>query len=905
MKLQLPRLLAAAVLAAFVAAPAYTAEILDNYETPVTVYYAGQLSAYSMASEIDYYAFLLGTDIKVDSTIQMEGGNLLFTSSNEMFPASLEFAGSDSTALSRQKSLVFDTLSHLSFAVYSEGAIRYAENLSVQNVNDGVDNPENPDVFFLGDSAATCSSGGAIYASGYDGEVDVTFMGNGDVTFTGNATSSDSRSEGGAIYASASSDRVDVIFMGNGDVTFSGNSSSSLRSSGGAIYVNGVDGGVSIRGNGDVSFMGNASTSFIDSYRYTYSFGGAIYADSVDISGNGDVTFTGNVSSAYAHSSDAYSAGGAIYAGDVTISGNESVCFEKNYEKENFTYRLRSVYSSGALNLSAKTGGHITVYDSVYGDATSLNADYTDSDGKTQLAKGDIIFSGLYTKTHLDAILEENGEGRVATDAEILNSCTSTLGDTMLYGGTLQVVDGAVLDTTSLTVAGNSDARVLLRDAGLNGAITLGTGSGLELQGTNTSTGTWAFGDGAALTVTLDNNHLQAAALTLSGGVSTGALLLNLHLDEAQGAGMYRILSVGSVAMEDAWTAENVSVQGSGAAAEATFDDLLWLNGTLYYYASGTGLKVDNNTHLVLEGSSNSVAGAVEVAAGSTLVMKSSGYVATSSMVNGTLAFADTDASTETLSGSGSVQAVDSQVTVEKISGFTGDLQVTGKNASLSIGSGNYTGSGTLSVVGSTLTFGANGNITLNSGGQLVLESWADAVASVSATSITVNQGAVLAARAGVSELGEIPEISRRELLVDLNCSSLTLNVGSALAVEDACFDLNNGVLILAVQMGSTERIELVLAERAVYTGSEQIVLFKNAGMAVFAYDRVNASNETKTLSAANYFIGAGINETTQLVYDHEGGTVYLQGLVMIPEPATATLGLLALAGLCARRRRT
>jgi hypothetical protein len=139
---------------------------------------------------------------------------------------------------------------------------------------------------------------------------------------------------------------------------------------------------------------------------------------------------------------------------------------------------------------------------------------------------------------------------------------------------------------------------------------------------------------------------------------------------------------------------------------------------------------------------------------------------------------------------------------------------------------------------------------------------------------------------------------------VDLNCSSLTLNVGSALAVEDACFDLNNGVLILAVQMGSTERIELVLAERAVYTGSEQIVLFRNAGMAVFAYDRVNASNETKTLSAANYFTGAGINETTQLVYDQECGTVYLQGLVMIPEPATATLGLLALAGLCARRRR-
>jgi hypothetical protein len=273
--------------------------------------------------------------------------------------------------------------------------------------------------------------------------------------------------------------------------------------------------------------------------------------------------------------------------------------------------------------------------------------------------------------------------------------------------------------------------------------------------------------------------------------------------------------------------------------------------------------------------------------------------------VNGTLAFTGTTASTEELSGSGTVQASDSQVTVGKISGFTGNLQVEGKGAGLTINSGSYTGAGTLSVAGGTLTFGAKANITLNAGGQLVLQSWDDAVAGVTANNITVGAGATLAAKAGVAALGDMPEISNHELSVDLSCTRLTLEAGATLDAEGACFNLNNGMLTLAVTPDSAEKIELVLAENAVYTGAEQVVLFLNVGKAVFTYGEAGTtSGSLKMLDAADYFTGAGINETTQLVYDQEGGTVYLQGVVTIPEPATATLSLLALAGLCARRRR-
>ena len=1076
MKLHLPKVLLSAVLSACCAFSAQAVDIPDTYEQ-IDIWDSGYLSDYTNNTATDSYAFLLGLDIVVPSGIALDGGNLLFTTYDGLPPVSLEFTGSGSSALQNQSSLVFDTLSRLSFTSYKKCAIDTSGNLVIRNVTDGVEDSENPDVLFTGN---TGYSGGAIYARGgvsitgngdvhftgntasstysYGGAIyaygDVSISGNGDVTFTGNTVSSYSRcfsssSSGGAIYAGGG-----VSITGNGDVTFTGNTASSFSdegsadSYGGAIYA--YSGGVSIIGNGDVTFTGNSVSSYRSSGGAIYAFGdvsiigngdvtftgntssssgGAIHASGeVSITGNGDVTFTGNsvASSSY---------GGAIYAssGGVSISGNETVSFEKNYERENSTstYRLRSIYTAGDLNLSAKTGGHITIYDSVYGGTTSFNADYTDAEGKPQQAKGTIIFSGLYTKTHLDDILEENNEGRVATDAEILNSRTSTLGTTTLYGGTLQVVDGAVLSTKSLTVAENSSASVLLRDVELNGTLSFGAGTSLELQGTNTTTGSLAMGNAVSLTVTLDNSHLETASLTLTGSVSTGTLSLNLNVDEERAAGMYRILSAGSLATEAAWTAEKVSVQGGGAAAGATFGDLLWQDGTLYYAATpvwsnhsgtmvwsstdtnwnngsafragqdvifmdrgagevqlvgeltpasihvqntagndyaftgsgrlsgnttltktgageltlatandytggtelregtlnvhhstalgatatgeatlttaaGTTLMVANASHLVLAGSNNSLAGAVEVASGSTLEMKGSGYAATSTTVDGTLAFTGTSATTGTLSGSGTVQATDSQVTVETLSGFTGNLKVTGKGAGMSIDSGSYTAAGTLSVAGGTLTFGARSNITLNAGGRLELQSWDDAVAGVSANNITVRADALLAAKSA-SELGDMPGISSHELSVDLNCSRLTLNAGATLEVDGACFDLNNGMLTLAVTAASTEKIELVLAGDAMYKVDDRVVLFKNVGQGIFAYDGINSSTGSEnlyTLNAADYFTGTGINEATQLVYDSTVGTVYLQGEVMIPEPATATLSLLALAALAARRRR-
>ena len=374
MKPHLPRLLTAALLASFTVVPAFSSELLDDYETQVEVWDSSFLSDYTSNSTTDYVAFLLGLDIAVPSDIKLNGGNLLFTTYEEVPPVSLEFTGSNSSALTNQSSLVFDTLSGLSFASYKERALYTSGNMVIQNVNDGVEDSENPDVLFTGNSASSSYTyGGAIYADS------VSITGNGDVNFIENysinASDSYGESHGGAIYARSG----DVSNSGNRDVTFSGNSC--------VLALNRYD---------------HEAAPFVAS-------GGAIcaYGGGVTISGNRNVSFTGNSVSVSVRA-DGYLHGGAIYAyrGGVSITGNETVCFEKNYERENSTYRLRSIYvDGGSLNLSAKTGGHITFYDSVYGGMTALNADYTDADGVTQKAKGTIIFSGQHTKDHLDAIL--------------------------------------------------------------------------------------------------------------------------------------------------------------------------------------------------------------------------------------------------------------------------------------------------------------------------------------------------------------------------------------------------------------------------------------------------------------------------------------------------------------------
>lgn len=957
------------------------------------------------------------------------------------------------------------------------GAIYSTGNISI-HYNTGI-------VQFTGNrvsSVRSTASGGAIYST-----KSITINNNAeDINFTDNyASTQNSTTSGGAIYSSGNlticDNEKNVIFSGN---HASSNETDSTYAYGGAIYSTN---GINISNNGgNVCFEQNYAYS-AKSESYTTSSGayyppiyyptttthyytsdakgGAIYSTgSVIINNNdGHVTFRNNSTEASAASSDYHHAeGGAIYStGSISIAGNSVVTFEKNYEKQGGAYWLRSIYlkpdsASDTLVLAARTRGHIAFYDSVYmayysGCSASMNADYTDANGALQKATGDIIFSGKYTAEHLAEV-----KGSAGTSTEITNSQTSAIDNLItLYGGSLQVVDGAKLNGRGLTVAEGSGARLLLRDGSMSHGsynFTFNNGTSLELQGLNTITAKkLALGSDSALTVTVGEEHLNTAALTLGGtDLETSKLTVNLNRTDGLRSGMYKIISQASASdftTSSDWTAANVCVNGSGNTSRASFEDLVWENGTLYYKvgrniwantsgdslwnstsdnwtmndrsytyldgmdvsftdtaagtvkldgdiaaadilvnnsegndytfsttnggkltgtggitkqgagaltiatanehtgdtsleggtlnlhhstalgatatgdaalttAAGTSMNIAANSHLVLAGS-NSMAGEVAVEAGSTLEMKGSGYAASASTVNGTLAFTGTAAATDaagSLSGTGSVQVTDSAVSFASQSGFTGNLGVNGKSAALSIASGNYTGAGQINVEGGTLTFGATANLTLNSGGALKLEAMDDTPAELSLNNLNVKSGATLLAQAELQDAVSLnvddvvgyagPTVNSAVGGV-LDCTRVTLNMGSTLALDNAHFDMNGGTLTLAVPASASGRIELVLSFDAVYTMESQVMLFSNLGTVNFIFDNIAATPAdatTYTMNASDYFVGAGITEQSELIYDSGSNVLYLTHV--IPESSTTTLGLTMLMMLCARRRR-
>ncbi len=477
---------------------------------------------------------------------------------------------------------------------YTRGGAIYASTVTISN-NGNVSFSDNSS------SSSSYSSGGAIYA--YDGDVtisnngDVSFSGNSasaiyadyaDVTISNNGTVSFSGNHAGAIYTWG-----DVAICNNGDVSFSGN----YASVGGAIYDSHAD--VTISNNGAVSFSGNyADDGGGAIYAYAYeddvtisnndavsfsgnyasrptgsSYGGAIYAfaGGVTINNNGDVSFSGN------YASGDYAFGGAIYAhayayayadGDLYIQGNDSVLFEKNYEKSADSYRLRSIYAEdgSSMNLSAKTGGHITFYDSVYTTSDAyFNSDYEVADGDIQSAKGDIIFSGKYAEEHLNEILAANNEGRTAKAEEILNSQTSTIeGNAYLNGGSLQIKDGAVFNVNGDTVniAAGSNATLAISDAELvaaNATIEVGESATLQLS------------NGAV--VTADEINIAAGATLAIGDIA----VTTSEIDSMVAA--YRISSL-NVINGDLTFAAGSTLVTDGIGISMTEGSVLTFNAT-------------------------------------------------------------------------------------------------------------------------------------------------------------------------------------------------------------------------------------------------------------------------------------------------------------------------------------
>ena len=503
---------------------------------------------------------------------------------------------------------------------------------------------KNGSILFKGNTA-NLSAGGAIYIVSSDSTNDakctvtITDTTTGAVEFIDNSA----KIHGGAIRTSGDVVLIknkDVTFSGN---KIDANSDSNVY--GGAIYTN--KGNVTISNNNSVTFSKNTAILPDQVGPTGNSRGGAIYAaeGSVTINdNNGAVVFSANA--VHAGSSKGSIEGGAIYAKNLNIRNNASVEFRANLEiRPRLTHRLRSLYITGDASLSAAAENSITFYDSIYiGGNLTLNDSYntllqtgdilfsgenTVADlkahkgegygvyedektlSRTTTVIGDTVLKGGRLRVENEAVFlcdktitlaENTGATLLVKDATVRAGAGSSEGRIHVNKGTSVILEGSEADSSVnharinnqvWLLGGSSDSYSLLNVKGyatIGDKVRMGKFSEMVLDGHLSVKGYVSIGDintKATINFLLAESHLENAALNVTQNLyfDIGAqLTLGLHLASDAEEGLYRLITDHSANPTADWvTEQKLTVWGLGAASSASFDDLQWKNGTLYY----------------------------------------------------------------------------------------------------------------------------------------------------------------------------------------------------------------------------------------------------------------------------------------------------------------------------------
>lgn len=333
-------------------------------------------------------------------------------------------------------------------------------------------------------------------------------------------------------------------------------------------------------------------------------------------------------------------------------------------------------------------------------------------------------------------------------------------------------------------------------------------------------------------------------------------------------------------------------------------------------------------------------------------------------LLNGdTIKGAPVSAHSGVLTGSGTVVVSDAAATgatatFDSMINYTGDLRVEGDKASIQAQNGSFYG-GSIHVAGQQASVSIGGNVSIVDGESLHLSSTGSAHAQVNegnntaagiytAGTVSVAPGAELSVSYqeteylyNLKDLQKAISIHVNEKDIPTGAEPVFHAIGDNTIVYDLTYDSNialnrqasgaiqaSGGLILdggstyttveahislmggRLTLDAMENNLLILnttpdSDIDRITLDTQLVLFSDVGSVSFAIDNVLAEADTGVYftRADRYFTGCDyIDEHTLLVYDADARVVYLHHAV--PEPTTATLSLLALAALAARRRR-
>lgn len=743
-------------------------------------------------------------------------------------------------------------------AIYSAGEVLISSNKGTH--------ADEPAVNISGNTiiCADDGFGGAIYAgqksgnsiSGQEFKNHVTLDGNGNIVFDNNKIVSDFRARGGAIYADGY-----ITLSGNGDVTFTGNSVKSDHGGsavGGAIstyLVMGSDSsedvhtsvpvGVSLSGNGAITFSGNSSTAGRASAN-----GGAIHsAGKVVITGNsGDILFSHNTNEA----EKAYSAAGGAIAGynGVDISGNtgESIKFEGNQNKSNGG-------NSGAGALYAR-----------YNDVS-----ITGNEGVAIEFKGNSVEGvGRFVEKHSDGSETEVNVAAIAGGA-IGADDSSVL---IKNNGAVSFTDNKVIDKDAEpgTWLDSDDVDVEAIAPGLNvtGGGAIMSVANIEISG---NAGVTISGNSA----TSDSRRAMGGAIGALGSAS-----ISHNKGDVNVSGNYAASKTGT-AMGGAIFAQNgLSIVNN--EGNVTFSGNYVKNGDNHQLNSVVvqGGKVELAAE---EGKSISFYDSVLVGAGSEVVLNS---------------YTDASGQKQTSSGAIVFSGANAVETLQQLKGEGGTVSAGEISASLTsqINREVSVAGGSLQVKdGAVLRMQS---LVVNNGADLLIGAGSTVAVDSTVTFEAGSEYTVLGLKAATTlKLGEVASSTPTAQIA----GNIALTAGMTYTMDGAYTELVGPANTLAFEGSGTYTFNV--DESVAYTEgtTKYFVLF--TGVDTLTGAELSTGVDPTLLSGIEFLTNIGYYDDIMLHYlNHEtaGGVLYISATV--PEPTTATLSLLALAALAARRRR-
>ena len=909
----------------------YTNIAIPSGCTSVLVTSSSNIESYSNSTS--NIAFKLKNDIilngKTGSILDTSFGTKVFTSNSYNSLASIEVLNSkklafkvnsltminlDTISMQDNKNAVTSTDSSSTYA--EGGAIHgyFAKDLVIQN---------NGTVSFQGNNASALNPSTSLHPSlyAYGGGItwqgdSISIEGNGTVSLSNNKACADSKyynamAHGGAIHGSAQTllddTGCDIVMNNNACLLFSGNTASATIDStsspvdawayGGAISIE-AGSSLTFSNNGKILFQSNNATALAPkngSRNNAHAYGGAISLGTkcfLSFDNNAEIVFSENTVSLA--SSNAEGRGGAIY-GDAVFNNNGKVIFHANRVDATKGYEQGgAIYGDVLLNRN-----NTVQFSNNYGGAVhgSVSADSNITLLFIENERNAAISGSLELKKNHYVLFKDNNDGVVNS------SVTMTENKEVIFqnnsGGTIKcLASDIMIDKNENVIFCDNEGGAIYTNGDIytEGKVLIKNNTNIAFTGNNSYGNEVQGGAIYAGLIILDNNTnvifsnnsascptewlAEGGAIYLRGNSSlaiqnNGSVLFEKNAEIMND--VYRLRSiyapsatvVNFAARSDGEIRFNDSIYiGKELMLNKTTDNTI-LTGDIIFSGEYTELHLNellaNNenrqsvTLTEIENSRTSVVNGKTTLYGGTLKVESKAIL----QLNGGL-----------------------EVTAE------GNATVQIKNAIISANSADIP------------------EIVMNSG-RLELSD----EAKVLGANITIAKGATLAAVAGADNRFNTPvttsiltlssddeatsEVFNAEV-GGIITGNLTLQAGSTLAADGAHFVFGDDSE-LNIEVNYSEKVHLWLTEGVEYGDENQILLFSNVGSLTITVDGEILDYSNGVL-ATTVFDGDWVNDDLMLYIDDSN--VFVKNVNLVPEPTTATLSLLALAGLAARRRR-